>query len=112
MIKINRFEKEKAYPVHEGTILGMKAFAESMNAPFQHLYGHLEENGIMDGSRQGHAHVTAEIYIVLEGEGVMILDDEEAPVRTGDVVEIPRNAAHTMENRSGSPLTWLAIWWE
>ena len=111
MITIRRFDKEKAYPVHAGTILGMKAFSDEMRAPFEHLYGHLETNGIMDGSRQGHAHPTAEIYLVLEGEGIVIINDEEAPVRAGDVIEIPRNAAHTMENRSGRPLTWLAIWW-
>ncbi len=111
MMKINRFEKEQAYPVHEGTILGMKAFSDTMKPPFEHLYGHLESNGIMDGSRTGHHHPTQEIYIVMQGEGIMILDDEESPVRAGDVVEIPPNASHTMENRSGKPLTWLAIWW-
>ena len=42
---------------------------------------------------------------------IKIIDHEEAPVTVGDIVEIPRNASHTMENRSGRPLTWLAIWW-
>lgn len=111
MITINRFERDKAFPVHEGTILGMKAFSDSMGAPFEHLYGHLETNGIMDGSRRGHKHPTAEIYIVMSGEGFVIIDGDEAAVKAGDVIEIPRNAGHTMENRSGKPLTWLAIWW-
>ena len=111
MIKINRFDRMQAEPVHNGTILGMKAFSSGMNEPFSHLYGHLETNGIMDGSRKGHAHPTAEIYIMMAGEGFVIINDEEAPVKAGDVIEIPRNASHTMENRSGHPLTWLAIWW-
>ena len=111
MITINRFNKEEAFPVHNGTILGMKAFSESMNPPFEHLYGYLEDKGIMDGNRQGHSHATKEIYIVFEGEGFVIIDDEEAPIRAGDVIEIPPNSAHTVENRSGKPLTWLAIWW-
>ncbi len=111
MIKISRFDKSLAEPVHNGTILGMKAFSSGMGEPFSHLYGHLETNGIMDGNRRGHAHPTAEIYIVMAGAGFVIIDDEEAAVVAGDVVEIPRNAAHTMENRSGAPLTWLAIWW-
>ncbi|MDD2578915.1 MAG: cupin domain-containing protein [Clostridia bacterium] len=111
MITINRFDKEQAFPVHNGTILGMKAFSESMNPPFEHLYGHLEQNGIMDGNRQGHAHPTKEIYIIFAGEGFVIINDEEAPVRAGDVIEIPPNSSHTVENRSGKPLTWLAIWW-
>ena len=112
MINIHRFDKEQAYPVHEGTILGMKAFSTEMKPPFEHLYGHLESNGIMDGSRAGHRHPTQEIYIVMRGEGIVILDDEEAPVKAGDVIEIPSNVSHTMENRSGQPLTWLAIWWK
>ncbi len=112
MINIHRFDKDQAYPVHEGTILGMKAFSSEMKPPFEHLYGHLETNGIMDGSRAGHRHPTQEIYIVMRGDGIVILDDEESPVKAGDVIEIPSNVSHTMENRSGQPLTWLAIWWK
>jgi mannose-6-phosphate isomerase-like protein (cupin superfamily) len=111
MIKIYHFDASQAWPVHNGTILGMRAFPEGLGEPFSHLYGHLAGNGIMDGGRQGHRHPSAEIYLVLEGDGLVIIDDEEAAVRAGDVIEIPRNAAHTMENRSGRPLTWLAIWW-
>jgi len=111
MIAISRFDKAKAEPVHNGTILGMKAFSSGMNEPFSHLYGHLETNGIMDGNRRGHAHPTAEIYIMMVGDGFVIINDEEASVTAGDVIEIPRNASHTMENRSGHPLTWLAVWW-
>lgn len=111
MIKINRFDANQASLAHSDTILGMPAFTKGMNEPFSHFYGYLAENGIMDGSRKGHSHPTAEIYIVFEGEGFVIINDEEAAVRAGDVVEIPCNANHTMENRSGKPLTWLAIWW-
>ncbi len=112
MIKISRFDKTLAEPVHNGTILGMKAFASDMGEPFSHLYGHLENKGIMDGNRNGHAHPTAEIYIVMSGNGFVIIDGEEAAVTAGDVIEIPRNASHTMENRSEASLTWLAIWWQ
>jgi mannose-6-phosphate isomerase-like protein (cupin superfamily) len=112
MIKIHRFDPAKASPEHNGTILGMPAFPAGMDEPFSHLYGHLAGKGIMDGGRQGHSHPSAEIYIIFEGDGVMIIDNEEAEVHAGDVIEIPRNAPHTMENRSDKPLTWLAIWWK
>ncbi len=112
MIRINRFDVTQAIPAHDGTILGMKAFGPGLDEPFQHFYGHLETIGIMDGNREGHSHPAAEVYIVMEGEGVVHIRDEEAMVREGDVVEIPRNAPHTMENRTGFPLTWLALWWE
>ena len=82
-----------------------------MNEPFSHLISHLETNGLMDGNRDGHSHPTGEIYVMIEGDGFVIIDHEEAPVTVGDIVEIPRNASHTMENRSDKPLTWLAIWW-
>ena len=111
MIKINRFDPTQATGAHNDTILGMPAFTTGMNEPFSHFYGHLASNGVMDGHRNGHRHAAPEIYIVFEGEGFVIIDGEEAAVRAGDVIEIPGNAAHTMENRSGKPLTWLAIWW-
>ena len=112
MIKIHHYDPAKTEPAHNGTVLGMHAFDPGMNEPFSHLITHLETNGVMDGSREGHSHPTGEIYVMLEGEGIVIVDGEEAPVRVGDVIEIPRNAAHTMENKSGRPLTWLAIWWD
>ncbi len=37
MIRISRFDKTLAEPVHNGTILGMKAFSSDMGEPFSHL---------------------------------------------------------------------------
>jgi len=37
---------------------------------------------------------TDEFYYVIEGEGTMILDDEQLPLREGVVVYVPRGVRH------------------
>lgn len=107
-MNIKRFEKKTAVDAHDSTILGSNVLPDGMKAPFQHFYGYLEDNGIM----AGHAHSTDEIYIVMKGNGEVVVGDERAKVSGGDVVEIPADVWHTMENHSGKPLLWAAIWWD
>ncbi|MFW5740033.1 MAG: cupin domain-containing protein [Myxococcota bacterium] len=47
--------------------------------------------------------------VVLEGEMVLGLDDEERVVRAGDTVFIPAGVAHWYENRSGAPMRFLCV---
>src|SRR5262245_51378867 len=45
-----------------------------------------------------HHEVIEEIYYILEGAGVMKMDDEEREVREGDAIHIPRFARHALTN--------------
>ncbi|MHC2302935.1 oxalate decarboxylase/phosphoglucose isomerase-like protein (cupin superfamily) [Rhizobium mongolense] len=42
----------------------------------------------------------------------MSVDDETEPVGKGDVIFLPRNCRHTIQNASNiEPLEFLTIWW-
>lgn len=107
-MNIARFEITTASPAHEGTILASPVLPEGMPAPFGHAWGYLAGNGEMDA----HAHPTREVYFFFEGQGIVMVDGERAPVGPGDVVDIPENASHTVVNESGRPLKWAALWWK
>ena len=52
------------------------------------------------GSKQLHSHAESEIYLILEGTGIMIIDDVETVVTKGDAVFIPGFARHGLRNDS------------
>lgn len=43
-----------------------------------------------------HFHDTFEYYFILEGEAVMQIEEEAHIVSPGDLIQIPRNARHTI----------------
>jgi mannose-6-phosphate isomerase-like protein (cupin superfamily) len=60
------------------------------------------------GSTESHHHVaTEEIYFVLEGEGLMRVDQESAVVRPGDAIAIPPGASHQIANTGPGVLRFL-----
>lgn len=62
------------------------------------------------GSQQPlHAHtVSTQIYLVTQGSGRMIVDDEEADVTSGDMVCVPPGARHAIRNTSDGTLTYVS----
>lgn len=56
-----------------------------------------------------HRLKTSEVYSILEGEGVMHIDAETAPVRAGATVYIPPKAVQFIENSGKTDLVFLAI---
>ena len=62
---------------------------------------------------QEHAsHVHADMdkaYLVLEGEGVFSLDDEEWTLGPGEMLVAPRGRPHGVRNESGQNLVVLAV---
>jgi uncharacterized cupin superfamily protein len=55
-----------------------------------------------------HRTETVDYAVVLEGEIVMVLDEEEVNLRAGDVV-IQRGTNHAWANRSGKPAKMLYV---
>ncbi len=53
----------------------------------------------IDGARPHYHKVATEVYYVLEGEGALVLDGVEAPVRTGSLVHIPPGVVHAGRGR-------------
>lgn len=56
-------------------------------------------------------HVQEEMFVILEGEGLLRVADEALPVRAGDVVFIPPGSEfpHHFQNNSSAPLKYLSI---
>jgi quercetin dioxygenase-like cupin family protein len=57
-----------------------------------------------------HRHESIEHQqVILSGEMVLGLDDQEQQVRTGDSILIPPGVAHWYENREEQPVRFLCI---
>ncbi|HET7597649.1 MAG TPA: cupin domain-containing protein, partial [Burkholderiales bacterium] len=55
-----------------------------------------------------HRTETIDYAVVLEGEIVLLLDDEDVPLKAGDVV-IQRGTHHAWSNRSDKPCRMLYV---
>lgn len=53
----------------------------------------------IDGARPHYHKIATEIYYVLEGEGSILLDDEEHPIKQGSMVHIPPGVVHGAKGR-------------
>jgi mannose-6-phosphate isomerase-like protein (cupin superfamily) len=56
-----------------------------------------------------HHEVIEEIYYIIEGEGLMRIDDEEREVGAGDAIYIPRFSRHTLTNMGNGPMKILLV---
>ncbi len=56
-----------------------------------------------------HKLKTSEVYYILEGDGIMHIDDETAAVESGDTIYIPPNSAQYIENTGKADLKFLCI---
>src|SRR5215212_7217161 len=57
-------------------------------------------------------HVNEEMFLILEGSGVLRFGEREHPIRAGDVIAAPaggRETAHQIINTSERDLRYLAI---
>jgi len=53
---------------------------------------------------RGHRHDAAEIYLIIGGEGSVMIDGRSHPVQTGSAVWIPADAEHYAHNTGRTPL--------
>jgi len=61
-------------------------------------------------SHKLHAHAgTDKVYLVLEGEGLFLLEGETLPMRAGDLLVAPEGVPHGVENNSGARLLVMAM---
>ncbi|MEK6689718.1 MAG: cupin domain-containing protein [Nitrospirota bacterium] len=56
-----------------------------------------------------HRLKTSEVYYILEGEGVMCIDDESAKVHQGQAIYIPPDSRQYIKNTGNSDLKFLCI---
>lgn len=56
-----------------------------------------------------HALTTSEVYYIIEGSGVMQIDDETSIVESGDAVYIPPHARQKIHNPGSRDLVFICI---
>ena len=60
------------------------------------------------GFQHLHSHEQEQAYYVIEGEGILSVDDEERSVAEGDCIFIPSFARHGLKNTGSTPLTYVS----
>jgi mannose-6-phosphate isomerase-like protein (cupin superfamily) len=64
---------------------------------------------IAPGKKQPlHSHAEQQVYVVIEGHGVVHVDEDSQSVKSGDLIYIPSNAVHGMENTGDTPLSYIS----
>lgn len=58
-------------------------------------------------SNQPHRHQPAEVYFVLSGDGVVVIDGQSTPIHQGVAVFIPGNAEHSLRATGSQPMRLL-----
>lgn len=57
-----------------------------------------------------HAHAGMDkVYVVVDGEGLFLLEGRELPMKAGDVLVAPDGVPHGVSNTSGARLLVMAI---
>lgn len=61
------------------------------------------------GSLSSHRHAQAEIYYILQGQGVATLDGVGYDVEKGSAIFIPGDMEHSVRNTEAEELRWLYV---
>lgn len=55
-----------------------------------------------------HAHDPEQVYVVLAGEGTIHVGGDERAVEAGDLVHVPSDTLHGLENTGDEPLEYVS----
>ena len=65
--------------------------------------------GEPDSQQPLHAHEeSVQVYVIVRGRGLMIVDDEQREVAEGTAVVIPPGAKHAIRNTGTEPLEYVS----
>ena len=111
MIKLNifQFSSKPEDGCHGG--FGTVRVCRVLHAEFQSQISFLDYTVLPPGASIGyHRHLdTEEVYVVLQGTGVMTVDGEVVQVVRGDVVLNRRGGSHGLENNGVEDLAVLVF---
>lgn len=55
-----------------------------------------------------HQHAPEQVYVIIQGKGVMTVGSEKQVVSVGDIVYVPSNYMHGIENKEATPLSYIS----
>lgn len=61
-----------------------------------------------EGFQHIHSHESEQMYYILEGMGIMTVNDEEKDVQTGDCIYFPSYSKHGLKNTGIKVLKYLS----
>jgi mannose-6-phosphate isomerase-like protein (cupin superfamily) len=64
---------------------------------------------IAPGRAPDHSHIYNEVIYVLEGEGALHTEGEDAPVSAGSCIHLPAYLMHSLENSGDSTMRIMAV---
>jgi mannose-6-phosphate isomerase-like protein (cupin superfamily) len=59
-------------------------------------------------SSQAGVSFSTQVYVIVQGSGIMHVGGEIQPVQAGDLIYIPSNAEHGIENNTAEPLSYVS----
>ena len=108
-MKIHRFDRNELEWAIKDTVLTTLIFGrEDIETPFAMFWG------VLPSGKEvlPHHHPTAELYIVTDGEGKMMVNGESETVAAGSTIHIPPKAHHSLRNDNREDLRFLVISYE
>jgi mannose-6-phosphate isomerase-like protein (cupin superfamily) len=113
---IRNWRDETPYIGHESAIIWSLLRSAAAKGEKRDLHVMRTMTGIVKHALQPrkesdyHSHADIEqVYFILRGTGVMLIDGERYPVREGDVVYLPPRVMHRMINESDDWVEHLII---
>ena len=94
-------DKENSFKSQDGTVI-----AEiEINKDYSLAYGELQAKE----SNKQHTMTMKELYYILDGKGIITVNNSEHSIVKGDVIIIPENAVQKMTNTGRKKLKFLMI---
>ncbi|MDY6780780.1 MAG: cupin domain-containing protein [Halobacteria archaeon] len=59
-------------------------------------------------SQMEHSHEPEQVYVIVSGEGIMRVGEDERRVESGDLARIPSNTEHGIENTGDTTLEYVS----
>lgn len=102
-------DAERMSPSYGMLLQSLTPSTETADAPFGSLFGVVEP-----GTRsKPHRHHESELFVILSGEGELVVDGESHHVEGGDAVFTAPFEQHSLRNLSAAtPLELLSIYWD
>jgi len=108
-MKVNHYEEVESQAVEMEGAVGCQVrwlVGESDGAP---TFAMRQFEVAAGGHTPKHSHPYEHEVFVLEGDGVVLEDDVEHPLKTGDVIFVKPNEVHQFRNTSDRPMKFLCM---